>query len=280
MITRTATITAIALLATLTACKGGGGGTTGKEAGKTTLPVATRQSAEGIWFGKTGNKSPAFALIAPMTGGQQEFRFAQSSGDFNYTPRATGFVSTSQTAFTADDVKTGEVFSNRLEGNVVARSSLTARLALDRDSRPIDTFTMTYSSQYDSPGALSRIVGNYSDTSRKISGLPHYQPTATSALEVDANGTILRGKLPGCTITSGVIIERAKGIKNLYRITLTVKPDGGVGRCLIGNNPPGEVSLTGLAALVILPEDTMQSLIFTASTVDGRSLLAGSIPKQ
>ncbi len=257
MISKTATITVIALLATLTACKGWGGGSTGKEAGKARLPVTHRQSAEGIWFAKTGNTSPAFALIAPMTGGPQGFKFAQSNNDFNDMPRATGFV--------ANGIKTGAVRSHRVKGS---------------NGKPVDTSTMTYSPQYDDSGALSRLVGHYSSTARKIGDLPHYQPTATSALEVDSNGIISSGKLPGCTITHGAITERGQGNKNLYRITLTVIPDGGVSRCLLGNNPPGEVTLTGLAALVILPEDTMQSLIFTAKSADGRSLLAGSIPKQ
>ncbi len=279
MITKTATITVIALLATLTACKGGGGGSTGKEAVKAKLPVAARQSAEGIWFGKTDNKSPAFALVAPLANDRHEFQFAQSIGGFNYTPRLAGHLPTPQPSFVANDVKTGTVFSHRLEGTIFTRYTLSARLNQGSSGQPIDKFSMTYSPQYDDSGALSRVVGNYSDTARNIRNLPHYQSTAALVMSIDDNGVIM-GRLPGCTISSGVIRELGKGNKNLYRINLTVIPDGGVGRCLTGKNPPGGVSLMGLASLVTLPEDTMQSLIFTASTLDGSSLLAGSIPKQ
>ncbi|MBV6322428.1 hypothetical protein [Duganella violaceipulchra] len=272
------------IYATLFSC--GGGGPATPRVDQTTVehvPVraGSQRAADGVWFGSNGQGSPAFALVAPlgMWTDYTQFFFADNAGADSYLATYSGYLTLNNNAIESTNViDLNGILCHGMRGYADASNTLSSEFYIRRNSTAttMSKYRLTYSVENNRPPRLDDLHGNYSRKARTLPGYGAYDTSTAPRLAIDSKGGLV-GELRGCILHGDLNIMDPE--KNLYSLNLYAKPDIG-GICAVGAD---EVNLTGLASLVTLPNDNVQSLIFSTNGVGrgGKTLmLAGSVPKQ
>ncbi len=211
------TLTALSLVAALTACGGGGG-----DDAPTPPPKAA--TAEGFWTGTTSNGLKAYVAI--LENGETWGFYTTSAnalaGAFygNTTSSGTNLLSGSGL-----DFYNGAANATNYSGTFAPKSTLT--VTMGNGVR----VNGTYSTDYDKPASLAALAGTYYGYGLTAKSAATYTPVTFSS-----NGTITAGN-SFCTM-AGTATPRASG-KNVFDVRVTFTGSS----CAL----PSGTSVTGMA---------------------------------
>jgi hypothetical protein len=215
------TATRVAVILALFACAGCGGGGGGTAAGTApnplnSPPVASQQSAGGMWFAPTGGSS-AMTLMIAETGEMRVIAPASASSSgpaFGYgavtvtSDRVAGSFET-RAVQPSPTSPAGAELDCTLDGTVTTRVTMQATVVCSDTAGNSTTTNLTfhYDSRYDADSSLALIAGNYT--------LP--PNPAGNSLNINGDGTLfgVYQNGPRCTLNGRVAIVDASF--NLYR---------------------------------------------------------------
>lgn len=191
------TLTALSLVAALTACGGGGGGDA--------PPTPTTATAEGFWTGSTSNGLKAYVAVLENgeTWGFSTTNANALAGAFYGNSTASG----STLSGTGLDFYNGAANATNYSGTFAPKSTLT--VTMGNGVR----FNGSYSTDYDKPASLDTLAGTYNGYGMTAKSAATYTPVSISG-----NGTITAGN-SYCTMT-GTATPRASG-KNVFDLQVT-----------------------------------------------------------
>jgi hypothetical protein len=224
--------------AVLTACGGGGSGST------------TVNTAEGLWQGPSS--TGANVTVAVLENGEA---WGGATLGSTLVSAIAGTASGNGTAFTASGSEF--VFSSNSVGTGSYSGTVTQKQRIQATSNNGSTINLAYNPYYDQGVTASEIAGNYT-----LSGRTALFSITNMSFTIGANGnfTIVDG---GCT-TTGVATPRASG-KAIVNVTAT-----GVGNCALGNG----VVLSGIAVLdKSTTPNTLSVIALNSGKTDGLVLL-------
>ncbi|MFZ6862783.1 hypothetical protein ACO0K7_09120 [Undibacterium sp. Ji67W] len=225
----------------LSACGGGGGAATPVSTTPTsntpTTPVTPPApqpviSAEGLWNGTTNNGRLISGLV--LNDGTIWVIYSSQSNQTQIAGVIQGSGQSNNGSFTV-----ANSLDFNLQGNGIMASSVSASYIAQKTfsgtvTYPgigVQTFTATYSTNYDITPSLATVAGTYAGVSAVKGG------NDSGTITIDASGNLKSTAVSGC-ISTGTIAPRAKG--NVYNLTVTY-----------GNSPclsPG-ATVTGIGYL-------------------------------
>jgi hypothetical protein len=222
------------ITAGLTACGGGGGGTSGPNA-----------DPQGFWSGL----SPAGYTVNAVVLDGGETWGVYSSGSTVYGA-LYGTASTSGNTATITGTDFNFVTNSSAQGTLTGPITAKSTMSLSNSS---GTIPLTYSSTYETAATAAAVTGTWSYVGR--SGGYTLIP---ANITIDSSGNFTLSQT-NCT-TSGSIVPRTGG-KNVYNITLTSVGNG----CAAGQS-----TLTGVTYLdTTVTPNKFLALALTSSKSDG-----------
>lgn len=208
----------LACTALLTACGGGGGDAA--PAAAATVVAAPVTKVEGYYAGTavTGTQSGQFQLLALEN--DQFYALSgttDSLGVFRVTSFAEGQGTSANGGYSVPDVRLfsndGRVVTGSINANFVPKTSISGTASLTTGQSSFSgTAPAASVLAYDTPAALSTVVGTWAATSL-------YGESVN--FSISATG-ILSATFAGCTY-SGLVAPRASG-KNVLDVSVTVGP--------------------------------------------------------
>lgn len=219
----------------LTACGGGGSGTTGP-------------TAEGVYGGTlTGATSPDFLMLVLETGEVWATYGTRTSANFSVSAFVQGFGSSSSGIYTSPDVRDFGTLP-ATNGQASASYNATARTITGTISLPTGNVGFRggpiagSAYNYDTPAALSLVTGTW--TLASLSG-------DSVAFTVQPSGLFAATATPsGCTF-NGALSPRSSG-KNVFNVVMNFGP----APCALANQ-----QATGIALAYPLANGTTQFLM-------------------
>lgn len=243
------------------------------------LAIAPQGIADGVWVGADHLGRPAFGLMSSFKRGKEmQYFFATGNGAGHYMPAYAGFMTLGHGATASgavlgpQDVAVRGMYAQR------DANTLSSRVFDARSGATESRYTLNYSIDNDILPSLEQLQGRYARSALPPADDDQDAGAALESLAIDSRG-MLAGHVPGCTLNGQVTIRDAD--RNLYHLALTARPESPHQNCLGFDNPGDSVALSGLASLVILPNETTRSLVFAASGFRAGYplMLAGAIPK-
>jgi hypothetical protein len=246
-------------------------------------PAGSAGSADGIWVGvdkKTG--AGAFALVSAISVPDARYAFyvGFDTGTTGYVSPYSGAMTVKDRLLEDADVNAREnILVTYMHGRIDAAHTMIAEFDWGDPTYPQNEYALTYSSESLKPSGLDQLQGSYAGAA------PAGQSGAAPSITIDAQGKLV-GHLSGCELEGTVDVQDAT--RNMYTLRLNVTPVGNSTACLgknarvhPGDAMSGTAHLSGIAALVTLPNNTAPSLILGARSYDNsEAMFAEALQKQ
>lgn len=191
-------LTALSLVAALTACGGGGGD-------DTPAPKPATATAEGFWTGTTSNGLKAYVAI--LENGETWGFYTTSANALAGAFYGNNTISGSTVSGTGLDFYNGTANASSYSGTFAPKSTITVTM-----SNGIRV-NGTYSTDYEKPASLATLAGTYYGY-----GLTAKSAATSTSVSISSNGTITAGN-SFCTM-AGTATPRASG-KNVFDLRVT-----------------------------------------------------------
>jgi hypothetical protein len=197
-------------------CGGGGG----SEAPAAAVSAGT---AEGLYIGTTSNGRTITGIV--LDDGTYYVMYSVPNNPAVIAGAIQGTGTSSNGSFTSTNAKDinlegAGIINGSVSASYVQRQSLNGSITYT--SSPSNTFTSTYSADYELTPTLTALAGTYTGTAASPAG------AESATLTVTAGGAITGAGASGCTLT-GTVAPRSQG--NAYDATITF----GGAPCLAAN---------------------------------------------